>query len=151
RARILVRLGRFDEGQECLDRLLEIEDALLDPTVRFIPHLGYVDLAWCRNDARLAADHAARIAEIADTCGLPYIRLYAFACAGIAKSLAKDSAGAERDFIEGMQFVRKATASMGFEPEILAGLADCYLRMNEPGHAAALAAEAMELAQQRST
>jgi adenylate cyclase len=151
RARILVRLGRFAAGQECLDRLLEIEDALLDPTVQFIPHLGYVDLAWCRGDTRLAEKHADRIAEIADKCGLPYIRVYAFACAGTAKALAKDFAGAERDFIEGLQFVRKATASMGFEPEILASLAHCYLRMSETERAAAFAAEAIEVARQRGT
>jgi class 3 adenylate cyclase/tetratricopeptide (TPR) repeat protein len=151
RARILVRLGRFDEGQKCLDRLLEVEDTLLDPTVRFIPHLGYVDLASCRGDPRLAEEHAERIAEIADKCGLPYIRLYAFACAGTAKSLAKDFVGAERDFVEGLQFVRKATASMGFEPEILASLADCYLRMGRPFRAATVAAESIEVAQQRST
>jgi adenylate cyclase len=151
RARILVRLGRFAEGQECLDRLLEIEDTLLDPTVQFIPHLGYVDLAWCRGDTRLAEKHAERIAEIADKCGLPYIRVYAFACAGTAKALVKDFAGAERDLIEGLQFVRKATASMGFEPEILASLADCYLRMSEAERAAAVAAEAIEVARQRGT
>jgi tetratricopeptide (TPR) repeat protein len=151
RARILVRLGRLDEGEQCLDALLGIEDALLDPTVQFIPHLGYVDLAWCRGDTRLAEKHAERIAEIADKCGLPYIRVYAFACAGTAKSLAKDFAVAEQDFTEGLQFVRKATASMGFEPEILASLADCCLRMDEPERAAAVAAEAIDVARQRST
>jgi adenylate cyclase len=65
--------------------------------------------------------------------------------------MAKDFAGAERDFTEGLQFVRKATASMGFEPEILAGLADCYLRMGEAERAAAVAAEAIAVARLRST
>ena len=80
-----------------------------------------MDLAWDRGDPQLAEEHAERIAEIADECGLPYIRLYAFARAGTAKSLAVDFAGAGRDLLSKVfSCVRKATASMGFEPEILA-------------------------------
>jgi adenylate cyclase len=151
RGRILVRLGRSMEAQQCLNMLLRIEQTLLDPTVQFIPHLGYVDLAWCRGDAALAEKHALRVSEIAVKSGIPYLRVYAFACMGTAKSIAKDFAGAARDFTEGLQFVRKATASMGYEPEMLASLADCHYQMNEPQRAVALAAEAIDVARQRCT
>src|SRR5262249_28502017 len=136
---------------QCLNMLLRIEQTLLDPTVQFIPHLGYVDLAWCRGDAALAEKHALRVSEIAEKSGIPYLRVYAFACMGTAKSIAKDFAGAARDFTEGLQFVRKATASMGHDPERLASLADCHYQMNEPQRAVALAAEAIDVARQRCT
>jgi adenylate cyclase len=151
RSRILVRLGRLAEGEQYLRRLLEIERELGDPTVQFIPHLGYVDLAWCRGDAALAAEHAHRISQIADRTGIPYLRVYGFACSGIAKMLAKDFTGALQDFTAGLQFQRQAKASMGFEPEILASLADCYMQLEQPEPAAAIATEAIEIAQQRST
>src|SRR5262249_5568073 len=54
-------------------------------------------------------------------------------------------------FTEGLEFVRKATASMGYEPEMLASLADCHYQMNEPQRAVALAAEAIDVARQRCT
>src|SRR5262249_47362379 len=71
RGRILVRLGRLMEAQQCLNMLLRIEQTLLDPAVKFIPHLGYVDLAWCRGDAALAEKHALRVSEIAEKVGFP--------------------------------------------------------------------------------
>jgi tetratricopeptide (TPR) repeat protein len=151
RGRILVRLGRFAEAQQCLNMLLRIEQTLLDPTVQFIPHLGYVDLAWCRGDAALAEKHALRVSEIAEKSGIPYLRVYAFACIGTAKSIAGDFAAAAREFTEGLQFVRRATASMGYEPEMLASLADCHYQMNEPQQAVAVATEAIDVARQRCT
>ena len=66
RGRILVRLGRFAEAERQLDEMLRIEPILVDPTIQFIPHFGYVELAWCRADAALAEDHASRVAAIAE-------------------------------------------------------------------------------------
>ncbi|MCK1379490.1 adenylate/guanylate cyclase domain-containing protein, partial [Bradyrhizobium sp. 24] len=60
RGRILVRLARFDEAQRCFDRILAIDPTLIDPTVQFIAHLGYVDLAWCLEDSAMASTHAWR-------------------------------------------------------------------------------------------
>jgi class 3 adenylate cyclase/tetratricopeptide (TPR) repeat protein len=151
RGRIFARLGRFEEAEECFERVLRIEQALLDPTLRFIPHLGYVDLAWCRGDAQLAERHASRLAEIAEGSGSTYVRVYVFACAGTAKSLAKDFVGAVSDFIKGLEYVRNAKASVGYEPEILASLADCYFRMNELEQAVSFANEAIDSARKRCT
>jgi adenylate cyclase len=99
----------------------------------------------------LAEKHSARIAEIAKKYGLPYLRVYALTSAGTAKSMGRDYAGAERDFAEALQFVRKVNASMEFEPEILASLADSYLRMGEAERASTVAAEAIGIARQRNT
>ena len=150
RGRILLRLGRFDEAKQYLDMLLRIEQALLDPAVQFIPHLGYVDLAWCRGDAELAERHAIRVAEIAEKGGTPYLRVYAYACAGTAKSIAGNFVGAARDFTEGLEFVQQAKAAMAYEPELLASLADCYYQMEETEQALVIAKDAIELAQERN-
>jgi adenylate cyclase len=151
RGRILVRLGRFAEAEQCLDMLLQIEQTLLDPTVRFIPHFGYVDLAWCCGDAELAERHASRVSEIAGKTEIPYLQVYAFACEGTARSIANDFAGAEREFSQGLKFLRKTSAVMEYESEILASLADCYYQMGQPRRAQATAKEAIELAQRRCT
>src|SRR5438132_1368039 len=147
--RILVRLGRFAEAQECLDMMLGIEQTLLDPTVQFIPHLGYIDLAWCLGDVPLAEQHALRVAEIAEKHGSPYLRVFAFACGGTAKSIAKDFASAVRNFNEGLEFLRKTRAAMEYEPEILASLADCCYRTGESDRAVAVTKETSRCGLQR--
>jgi tetratricopeptide (TPR) repeat protein len=76
RGRILARLGRFDEARRCFDQILAIEPALIDPTVRFISNLGYIDLAWCLDDPALAAEHAGRVAELAMRQGSAYLRAW---------------------------------------------------------------------------
>lgn len=150
RGRILVRLGRFEESEKCFDLVLGVEENLLDPTARLIPHLGYVDLAWCRRDPALAERHASRVAQIAEKHQSPYLRVFAFACSGTAKSVAGDFVAAARDFVAGLEFLRKTKAAMEYEPEILASLADCHYQSGEPGRAIDVANEAIKIAQQRS-
>ncbi len=131
RGRILVHLGRFDEAQKCFEEMLSIEQALIDPTVQFIAHLGYVDIAWCRADAALAAEHAARVAAIAERHGSPYLRVFAYACAGTAKGIAKDFAGATIDFSDGLAFMQSAKAARDYEADMLAAVADCHYRTGD--------------------
>lgn len=150
RGRILVRLGRFEESEKCFDLVLGVEENLLDPTLQLIPHLGYVDLAWCRGDSALAERHAWRIAQIAEKHESPYLRVFAFACGGTAKSLARDFAAAASDFVAGLEFLRKTKAAMEYEPEILASLADCLHQNDQPARAIDVAKEAIKIAQQRS-
>ena len=151
RGRILVRLGRFAEAEQSFDSLLQIESTLADPTVQFIPHLGYVDLAWCRRDAKLAERHALRVNEIASKSGNAYVQVYAFACAGTAKALAGQFEDAARDFTEGLKFVRKTSASVGYEPELMASLAECHYRMGESDRAIDTAQETIDAARRQST
>lgn len=150
RGRILVRLGDFDEAERCLSMMLEIEDNVLDPAVQFIPHFGYLDLAWCRDDAALAARHARRVAEIADRASFPYLRVYAIAFAATAKAIAKEFDAAVRDFGEGLAFARQAKAALEYEPEMLASLADCHYQAGDFALAASVAREAIDSAGRRS-
>jgi class 3 adenylate cyclase/tetratricopeptide (TPR) repeat protein len=150
RGRILIRLGRFAEGEQYLKLMLQLDQALLDPTVQFISPWGYVDLAGCRGDAPLAEQHALRVAEIAEKHGSPYLRVFALYCAGTAKYLAEDFGGAVADFSESLNFARKVKAALEYEPEILASLADCYHRAGDPERAESIAQEAIEVARRRS-
>lgn len=150
RGRILLRLGRFDEAERCLRALIDIEDSLCDPTVQFLPHYAYVDLAWCVGDAGLAQRHATRVAEIAEKHGSPYLRVFALAAAGIAASVGQDFEAALRSFGESLTFARAAKASMEYEPEILASIAECHAHLGQPAAALEAARETIALARKRS-
>ena len=150
RGRILSRLGRIGEAQQCLDEMLAIDQKRIDPTVQFIAHLGYVDIAWYRNDAALAQRHAARVAEIAERHGSPYLRVFAFACAGVANGLARDFTAAIQNFLDGVALMRQARVAMEYEAEMLAGLADCHCRSGQYQLAITVATETIALARQRS-
>jgi class 3 adenylate cyclase/tetratricopeptide (TPR) repeat protein len=150
RGRILVRLGRFEDAATLLDSMLDIEQDLVDPTLLLIPHLGYVDMAWCLDDATMADKHARRIGEIADRYQNPYLQVFASACAGTAKGIAGDFSDAIDVFREGLAFLHETRAAMEYEPEMIASLADCYYRKGELESAMVTAREAIELARRRS-
>ena len=150
RGRILVRLGRFAEAERQLDEMLRIEPDLVDPTIQFIPHFGYVDLAWCRADAALAEDHASRVAAIAKRGGIAYLHVYARAFSGTAKAIARDFAAASIDFAEGLEFARAAKAALEYEAEMLAGLADCHYHLGQFEQAITTSRAAIELAAART-
>lgn len=151
RGQYLVRLGRFAEAEECLQNLLRIEVQLGDPTVQFIPHLSYVELAWCRGDLALAKRHAAHVIELGDKSGMPYLAAYGFACRGTVHALERNFAMAAQSFAEGWEFVRQTEAARQFESELVTSLAECYLRKGDPQRAEAVAAEAIILALRRGT
>jgi class 3 adenylate cyclase/tetratricopeptide (TPR) repeat protein len=150
RGRILLRLGRFAEAEQMLNMMLSQQHKLIDPTVQFIPHLGYVDLAWCRQDRRLAQEHAARIHELAEKHGTPYLRVFALTSSGIAKSLANEYSGAIRDFSRCLKLVRTVRAALEYEPETLASLADCHYEVGNFDRAIMFAKDTIRVAQQRS-
>jgi adenylate cyclase len=150
RGRILARLGDFDGAERCFEEILEIEHSRIDPTVQFIAHMGYIDIARFRDHAHIAEQHAMRVAEIAERHGSPYLRVFAFASGGAAKSIAKDFTGAVCDFTESLEFIRRTRAAMEYEPEILASLSDCHYQAGEYERAVVTANEAVEIARQRS-
>ena len=150
RSRILVRLGRFDEARRSFDQILAIEPALIDPTVRFIANLGYVDLAWCLDDPALADEHARRVADLARRQGSAYLRAYSLACSGTAHAINTDYQAAIRAFSEALNFLRGARVAMEIEPEMLAGIADCQLRSGQFRQAIQTAEEAIAMSQIRT-
>ena len=150
RGRILLRLGQFDEARLCFDRMLAIEPGLIDPTVQFIAHFGYVDLAWCFDDAAMAIEHAGRVAHLADRQGTPYLRTYSYACNGTAHGIAGNHQAAIEAFSQGIKYLREARVAMEIEPELLASLADSQLRAGAFQAAMETAQEAVAIACDRS-
>ena len=150
RSRILVRLGRFEEARRCFDEILQLEPALIDPTVRFIANLGYVDLAWCLDDPNMAHEHADRVAALAIRQGSAYLRTYSLACSGTAHSIGGDHQAAVRAFAEALTFLREARVAMEIEPEMLASIADCRLRSGDLALASKTAEEAIAMSLARS-
>jgi class 3 adenylate cyclase/tetratricopeptide (TPR) repeat protein len=151
RARILIHLNRSDEGRAWLDHMLAIEDGLIDPTVQFISHLGYVDLAWLSGDAALARWHATRVSQLAERHGTPYLKVFAYACTAMAKGLAGDTQAAILDFEEGLNFMHAARAALDYEPDMMAGLAECQASAGQYGEALLTAGRTIGLSKNRAT
>ena len=130
--------------------MLRLEHALIDPTVQFIPHLGYVDLAWCRQDEHLATKHAARIGELAQKHESPYLRVFALTSSGIDKFVSRDYVGAIHDFKACLELAHSVRAALEYEPETLASLAECNYALGNFDAAIAYARDAIDVATQRS-
>lgn len=151
RARLLTRLGRLDEAEECLQQLLVLGQSSNDPVIMQFAHFGYVDLAVCRQDAALAQTHASRVAEIAAKHEGPYLRVFALSCRATAASVAGDFSTAASTFTEALNLVRQAKVAMEYETEILASLAECYRQLGQTDRALELCAELITVARRRST
>jgi class 3 adenylate cyclase/tetratricopeptide (TPR) repeat protein len=150
RARILVRLGRAEEAAVCSSQILDMRPELVDPTVQFIAHLAYVEVAWSQNDAATAATHASRISVLAERHGSAYMRVYALASEGVAKALQRDFAPSMDCFARSLEVIRSTKVAMNYEADVLAGLADCLFRSTDYVRAVTTAREAIEVARARS-
>ena len=151
RTRILVQLDRFGEAEEWLDAVLRIAPGRVDPAViQFIPHMAAVEMAWWRADVAAAQGHAAQVSEYAQQTAIPYLRVAAFDCAGLAKSTAGDFAGAAGELQEGIDFARRVKAGLEFEARLLSDLADTLYRAGHFEKAAEVADEAIEVARRRT-
>ncbi len=148
RGRILLRLGRFDAARACFDRIIGIK-GLIDPTVLFVAHFGYVDMAWCLDDAAMGAEHAARIAAIAARFGSAYLRLYQLASGAMADGVTGDYDRAIQGMTNSLEFLRQTRAAIEFEPELLASLADYLARKGDHLEAVRVAGDAIALARLR--
>ncbi len=150
RARILVRTGDCAAGRRDLDQLIASEPEHPDPAVQFIPHHGLVELAWLTSDAALADRHAGHLDAIARRSELPYLRVYADACSGLASSLAGDHAGAIRRLTAALEFARQRRAALDYEADIMAWLAEAHRRSGAAVEAIAMARAAIAMARQRA-
>ncbi|MBU1357901.1 MAG: adenylate/guanylate cyclase domain-containing protein, partial [Gammaproteobacteria bacterium] len=151
RGRILARLGRFAEAELCFDSMLSFERKSVDPTVQFIAHVGYLDMAWAYRQPALAQRHAARISDIAERHPNAYLRVFSLACQGIARTIEEDFAAAIDPFVQSLALLRESKAAMEFEPELVASLAECRLRTGRHAEAVAVAREAIALARSRGS
>jgi tetratricopeptide (TPR) repeat protein len=150
RARMLVWLGRFDEAEQWLTRVLQVEPERIDPHVQFSPHTAGVELAWHLGDARLAEQHVHMVDEYLAQSPTPYLHVVALGCHGLAACTAGDFPAAEQKFRDALELGRRAKAGLEFEARLLAQLADTQYRAGKPRLAAETAAEAIDVARRRS-
>lgn len=151
RGRLLARLGRLQEAEQCISEMLILGQSSNDPVILQFAHFGYMDLASSRQDAALAQQHASRVAEIAAKHDGPYLRVFALSCRALANSIAGDFQAAALTYSEALALVRSARVAMEFETEILASLAECHRSLQQFEEARATAREAIHISRQRST
>lgn len=150
RTMILVRLGRFEEAETWLARVLQIDPGRVDYVVQFIPHVASVEIAWRRGDAPTAQRHASKVLEYAQESAVPYIRAHAASSTALAKSTAGDFAGASADLRAGIDFARKARAGRELEPRMMAELAEARYRAGDVRNAIEVSDEALDMARRRA-
>jgi adenylate cyclase len=151
RTRILVQLGRFDEAREWLDAVFRAAPGRVDPAViQFIPHFAAVEMAWWQDDPEAAQRHAAQVGEYAAQTAIPYLRVAARNCFGLAQSAAGDFPSAVVELQEGLALARRAKAGLEFEARLVSDLADTLYRAGEIGRAAEMADEAIDIARRRT-
>jgi adenylate cyclase len=150
RTRILVRLGRFREAEQRLAEVLQSVPERVVSVVQFIPHFASVEMAWGVGNPGLAQPHAAKVAELAEQSGTPYLRVAAIASAGLAKATAGEFAAGAHQLREAIDFARGARAGLEFEARMLADLADALYRAGDLNAALEAADEAVAVARRRT-
>jgi tetratricopeptide (TPR) repeat protein len=150
KTRILVRLGRFDEAEQWLAEVLQTAPDGVSPAVQFIPHVASVEMAWGRGDPDLAHRHAARVAEMAEQSAMPYLRVAAMTCAGLAKATAGDFVTGAHELREAIDFGRRAKAGLEYEGRMLADFADTLYRAGDFDAALEATKEAITVARRRT-
>ncbi len=152
RGRLLTRLGRHEEAQQCWKRMFAVAGTgLIDPAVQVIVHLGQVEQAWWTNDVALAQEHAGLLAGLTDKNAIPYLKTVTANCQGMAKSLQRDFAGALETLQEALRLVRSDNVAAEYETEILASLAECHRRGGDASMAQVVAKQSIEISRQRCT
>ena len=116
----------------------------------FIPHFASVEMACQRQEPDIARYHAEQVTALATQLAIPYLRVAAQACSGLAKSASRDFEGSVIVYQEGLSYARKVRAGLDFEARLLADLADAYFRAGHYAKAADVAAEAIDVARRRT-
>jgi adenylate cyclase len=150
RLRLLNRMGRLQEARECLASLSEHVSNITDPVMRQLVHYAHLDHAWISKDRELARRHGELVVRIPDEEASPYSRVLAHSGRAIALHVGGELQAAKQSFAEALRIVRQGRAGLDFEPEFLAGLAECELDLGQAEAAAASAREAVRAARQRT-
>ncbi len=149
RGRLLTRLGRFEDAGACLDQLLKMTGASIDPVIVQMPHFGYVELAAHTGNVQLAQDHLALATEIAERNQTPYLRVFSLYGQALVHTMQLQFDEAARVLGETLVLVRNLKVAMEFETEILASLAESHRRAQSTELALALSKEAARLSSER--
>jgi adenylate cyclase len=147
---LLIGLGRLDEADRWLSRLMQIEDDRIEPIIQFIPHFAAVELAWRRGRAAAAKWHSDEVTAYAQKSAVPFVFVAALLCQGLAECVAGDFVAAERHLLAALEAARRGKAGLEQEARLLALLTETYLRASDTERAVQTAAEAMETSRRRT-
>jgi adenylate cyclase len=151
RGQLLVILGRGADARPYLDRVIDMSSEQINTTDHVMPSISYVDLAWAEHDVRLAERHAERAYSMAMRSGTPYLRTYATACRGLFHIVAGKPGAAIEDLNTAIDFARRRSAGLEYEPRMLADLANAYRLNRDFGIALTTANEAIKISTARHT
>src|SRR6516225_59569 len=151
RGRTLVMMGRREEAQPILDRILQLEPGQVNPIDHILPSMAYVDVAWAEGNVALAREHADRALVIAMNSGNPYVRVYAQASRGLSHIVAGQLGSAIEDLSEALRFARSRKAGLENEPRILADLANAHRLNGDAQIAMSTVIEAIRVATERNS
>jgi adenylate cyclase len=150
RAYPLIALGQLEEAELWLARLMQIEDSRIEPVIQYIPHWCAVELACLGGSAAVAKQHAAEVVRYGEQSAIPFVFVKASLCQGMSALAENDVIAAEQHFLAALETARHGSTGLDYEARLLALLADTLLRGGAMERAAQTAAEAMEIARQRT-
>ena len=149
RSKILAMMGRFDEAQALAEELIAGDDATVDAMHRVLAHGTMTDIAWGRNDAVVAAEHATTAHRLAEKSGNPYLMVYGRAFRGLGQAVCGELSEATTTLGDALRFAREHNAGMENEGRILGDLASVQLRAGLGDRARVTAEEAAAVARRR--
>lgn len=150
RPRLLIALGRFDEADQWLSRVFQVDPDRMEPFHQFIPHIAAVELAAHREQPGVAKRHAEEAAGFGNKSDMSFIRVTVLLGHGIAALAAENHAAARAHFQSAMEAARTGGAGMEIEARLMAHLAETELRSGDPARAVRSARDAIAAAVRRN-
>ena len=151
RARVLIRMGRLDEARDCLGKMQELETVSPEPPMPGMARFAFIELAMATRDVELARQHANDLRRSADDFSTPYLAIFMNGYHGLACTVKSEYESALGHFEQALALIRGTGAAKEFEPEVLAGMAECRLAMGHYPQAHEHASEAIALSRLRTT
>ena len=146
RVRLLNRLGRFDEALSWIEQVAARADASGDPVMQQIARHVYVDYAWCKGDVQRATECARHTVGAATPHMSPYSQVFEHCSRGFVQLTLSNFQTAKESFSAASSLIAQTKVAVEFEAEILCGLADCCVGLNENAQAAEMAQRGLESA-----
>lgn len=118
RAKILIRMGRLEQSQQCLEQMTVADGGLSDSVLtQFAFHL-HVEIAACVGDPAVAKEFSEKMAKLAEQHPAPYLKIFALWGAGLAAFTAGDHAEAVNRYAEALATITQTQVAVDFEAEI---------------------------------
>ncbi|MBS0450426.1 MAG: AAA family ATPase [Proteobacteria bacterium] len=150
RGRILLRMCRFSEALDSFRTMLAIDEREVDPTVRFIAHMGCLEIAAAKSQPEIAAEHAMEVERIATRHPSPYLRVFSLTAHGLSAEVAGQTQLAIDAYAEALALLRSSRAAMEYESELVASLAECHLQLGATDRAQEFAKVTLSMARSRT-